>query len=293
MVEVHGLERTVKVEVRGLPGDVYNFVYERLKGILPNLAYFGTGNGDIATVYLAPISDIDYFASQIDLGEVTSVDRENRVILVVADRARMPKPKTQGAGGVTTGASGERLPADLASLCERLGQGDRSAVDDLIAFGSAAESDVAPYAGHGDRRVRRGALLVLKKIATAASVPVLLAGLSDADMGNRDLAWQTICRVPGLIERREVIEAAAVSLNRDPEQAAKWLTAIGPVAERAVWPYTRGNDDRVRLQALDVLRQVGTLESLATIDELGNDTVEEVAAAAKAAREAIVRRHER
>jgi beta-lactamase regulating signal transducer with metallopeptidase domain len=287
MLEENGPERTVKVVVTGLPGDVYLYIYEHLRLLMPNLAYFGTGSGDIATVYLAPISDLDYFAALIDLGEVTSIDRETRVITVVADRARLPRPKARATGEQPDDALGRGRSTDLPSLCERLVAGDQTAIDDLIALGSTSESAIAPYVGHDDRRVRRASLLVLKKVATAESLPSLLSGLSDNDVGNRDLAWQTICRVPGLAERREVIEAAAASLEKNPEQAVQWLISSGPSVERVVWPYLQSQDDRVRLRVLDVLKRVGTAESLPAIDALSKDAVDEIVAAAKSAREAI------
>lgn len=289
MMEEYGPELSVQVVVMGLPGDVYGYVYEHLRQILPNVAYFGSGNGDIATVHLVPISDLDYFASKIELGEIASIDREKRVITIVADHNRLPQPQRNAADDSPPAAQ-DQNPADLASLCQRLGEGELSVVGDLIAFGSAAESAVTPFVEHEDRRARRAALLVLKRIATAESLPPLLVALKDVELGNRDLAWQAICQVPEFNRRQEVVQAAAAALVRQPEQAAKWLTVIGRAAEPVVLPYTRHDDSRVRLHAVGVLKEVGTRDSLPALERLADDAFEPLANAANAAREAILRR---
>jgi beta-lactamase regulating signal transducer with metallopeptidase domain len=282
MVEEHGAQRVVEVVVSRVPAHAYNYVYDHLWRLLPNVGYFGTSSGDTVTVHLAPIDDLEAFASQIDLGEIRSVDREKRQISLVADPARLPRPQ---APAVVDGPD-----ADLETLCQHLVELDRTAVEGLVAYGAEAEPAVAPYVKHDERRVRRAALLVLKRVASDASLPVLLSALADVDLGNRDLAWQAICKLPGWSDRREVMEAAADALTREPEQAAKWLTMIGPSAEAFVWPSLDHDDPRVRLAAVDVLAQVGTAKSLSALESLGDDEVEAVARAAGRARQAISRR---
>ncbi|HEV3345192.1 MAG TPA: M56 family metallopeptidase [Pirellulales bacterium] len=283
MVEEHGAQRVVQVVVSGLPEGTHNYVYDHLWRLLPNLTYFGTGGGDTVTVHLAPIDDLDAFAARIDLGEIRSIDREQRTITVAADRTRLPRPQAP----TVVALAGD---VDLETLCQRLVEQDWTAVDSLVAFGPEAESAVAPYVAHDERRVRRAALLVLKRVATDASLPVLRSALADADLGNRDLAWQAICHVPGLTGRPEVIETAGAALARQPEQAAKWLVTIGPPAEPFVWPALRNEDPRIRLAALSVLKQIGTARSIAALEAMSDEEVEEVARAVGKAREAIARR---
>jgi HEAT repeat protein len=272
----------------------------------------GNARGDTITVHLAPIADLDFFASRIALGEVTSIDHEKRVIRVQADRRQPPQsiarrradrapPSADDATGedhslrhtsakASAAAEDERLAAEL---CESLLDRDRGAMAALVGLGPAAEPAVANYVRHAERRVRRNALLVLKQIATEASLPALLPALADADLGNRDLAWQAICRLPGLAQRPQVIEAAAAALARHPEQAAKWLAAIGPAAEQAACSCLRQDDEEVRYHAARVLREIGTARSLPALERLTADDVELVALAAKAARDAIERRQTR
>jgi beta-lactamase regulating signal transducer with metallopeptidase domain len=284
MLEEHGPERVAQVVVTGVPAHAYNYVYDHLWRLLPNLSYFGAGGGDTVTVHLAPIDDLDAFAARIDLGEIRSIDRERRRISVVADPIRLPRSQALAVGEAL--AEG----VDLETLCRRLSEQDWSAVDGLAAYGPEAEAAVAPYIKHEERRVRRAGLLVLKRVATDASMPVLLSALADADLGNRDLAWQAICKVPGLIGRREVMEAAAGALAREPEQAAKWLETLGPSAEMLVWPSLRHDDPRVRLAAVRALAQIGTTKSLPALEALADDGIEKVARAAEKARAAIARR---
>jgi beta-lactamase regulating signal transducer with metallopeptidase domain len=283
IVEEHGAQRVVQVVVSGLPEGTSNYVYDHLWRLLPNLTYFGTGGGDTVTVHLGPVDDLDGFAARIDLGEIRSIDREKRIIRVVADRTRLPRPQAPPAAVFDA-------DVDLETLCQRLVEQDPTAIDGLVAFGPEAESAVAPYVEHDERRVRRAALLVLKRVATDASLSVLLSALADADLGNRDLAWQAICKVPGLTQRREVMEAAAGALAREPEQAAKWLATIGSSAEALVWTSLRHDDPRVRLAATGVLAQIGTTKSLPALETLADDEVAEVARAAARACEVIAGR---
>ncbi|HVX13035.1 MAG TPA: M56 family metallopeptidase [Pirellulales bacterium] len=286
----HPPERIVKVEVLRLPGDVYEYVYERLRQILPNVGFLGTGAGDTATVYLAPISDIDAFAAQIDLGEVTAIDHETRTITVAADPTRLPPPKVRPTPTAEQPRQDEA--ADPATLAERLARHDHTAVADLIAWGDEAEPVAIEYAAHADRRVRRDALLILKKIGGEDSLPAAIRGLADSDLGNRDLAWQIVCRSSTGMRSRAVIEAAATGLETDPEQAAKWLMTLGGAAESQVVPYTQHRLPTVRRQAALVLRSIGGRESLPSLRSLLDDPDRAVATAAQAACDAIAVRHD-
>lgn len=284
MVEDQGPEFVVKVVVLGLRGDVYQQVYDRLRGTLPNLSHFGSGRGDTAVVHLAPVSDLDYFASRIDLGQVQSIDREQRVITVVADPARLAQtaPPAIEDDGLDLD--------DIPSLCEQMAARDRRAIDRLIELGSAAELEVNKYVGDADHRVRRAALVVLKQIATEHSLPQLLTALADTDVGNRDLAWQAIGRLPGVPQRPEAIEAAMAALDRDPEEAAKWLTAIGSAAEPALLERISASQPRQRLAIIQVLRTIGTPACLPALERIAADPASTQAIAAAAARDAVVRR---
>lgn len=282
----HGPQHVVKVVVTGLPGDVYDEVYARLRQILPNLGYVGSGAGDTATIYLAPISDIDYFASQIELGQVSSIDRANRTITVVADRSRL----SRAPRGTSPPPAEPAEPGDLASLGQRLARRDRSATEELIALGAVGEATAIEYAAHSDRRVRREALLALKKIAGSASLPAAIQALADEEPANRDLAWQVVCHLPGAAQRPEVIAAAAAQFERDAEQAGHWLTSIGPAAESALLPFTRHRSAEVRRQAAGALKAIGGNASLAPLERLLDDPEPTVAAAARRAHDAIARR---
>jgi beta-lactamase regulating signal transducer with metallopeptidase domain len=263
MYEEHDPDRVVKVSVLGLPGDVYDEVYTRLRQILPNLGFVGSGAGDTATVYLAPISDLDFFASHIDFGQVTSIDHAKREITVVADHARLPLAKRRSTPATAGHPPADVGPTDLTSLTERLIRHDHSAVEGLVALGAEAESTTIELVSQTDRRVRRDALLVLKKIASGAALPAAVRALADSDLGNRDLAWQVICRLPGALEDRAVIEAAAAGLERDGEQAAKWLASIGPAAERVVAPYAEHTQADVRRHAVAVLATIAAQVNVA------------------------------
>ncbi|HET6879262.1 MAG TPA: M56 family metallopeptidase, partial [Pirellulales bacterium] len=258
MHDENGPERMVKVLVLGLPGDVYGEVYSRLQQILPNLGYVGSGAGDTATVYLAPVSDLDFFASRIDLGQVTAIDYDKREITVQADHARLPPPTRRQANVASDNPTGNGEASDVASLAERLIRHDHAAVADLIAWGPEAESTAVELLSNSDRRVRRDALRVLKNVAGRGSLPAAIQALADTDLANRDLAWQVICRLSDAVQDPRVIEAAAEGLTRDGEQAAKWLTSIGPAAESTVARYAQHEQANVRQQAAAVLKAIGT-----------------------------------
>lgn len=216
---------------------------------------------------------------------MTSIDRAKRVITVLANHARL-LPTQPGAVAAISRADADDA-ADLALLGERLLRHDHSAVNDLVALGAAAEPTALNYASHTDRRVRRDALLVLKKIGGEAALSVAIRSLADSDVGNRDLGWQIICRLSGAVQTREVIAAAAAGLERDSEQAEQWLSDLGPAAESEVVPYTRHRLAAVRRQAAVVLRTIGGNDSLAPLERLFDDPDEHVARAALQAHQII------
>ena len=290
MFKEHGPQRVVKVLVTGLPGDVYQDVYRRLQRLLPNLGYVGSAAGDTATVYLAPISDIDFYASKIEFGKVTSIDREKRIINVVADHARFLRQQPRPTARPSEIPPDDSDRTDLAAITERLAQHDHSATDNLIALGQEAESTAAELCSHADRRVRRDALRALKQIGSEASLPAAIRALADDDLGNRDLAWQVICRMPGAAERRDVIAAAAAGLERDGEQAARWLATVGAAAESAVLPYAEHREPAVRRYAADALKDIGGANSLLPLKRLLDDPDAATAAAARKAYDAVVAR---
>lgn len=186
---------------------------------------------------------------------MSSIDRANRTITVVADRSRL----SRAPRGTSPPPAEAAEPGDLASLGQRLVRRDRSATEELIAL-------------------------------CAASLPAAIQALADEEPANRDLAWQVVCHLPGAAQRPEVIAAAAAQFERDAEQAGHWLTSIGPAAESALLPFARHRSAEVRRQAAGALKAIGGNASLAPLERLLDDPEPTVAAAARRAHDAIARR---
>jgi HEAT repeat protein len=80
-------------------------------------------------------------------------------------------------------------------------------------------------------------------------------------------------------------------LPESRHDAAACLKAMGPAAEDAVLPYLKHADHWVRMEAANVLGDVGTDKSLPALRELSESRDGLAPGAAKQAMEAIRKRH--
>ena len=77
---------TLRVSLNGVPESL---LMSRLYKLAWGLQTASSGNAESYLMSYAPVPDIDAFAAKIDFGTVTGVDRQQRVIAVTADPAKL------------------------------------------------------------------------------------------------------------------------------------------------------------------------------------------------------------
>jgi HEAT repeat protein len=102
----------------------------------------------------------------------------------------------------------------------------------------------------------------------AAAAQLLMLNLSDADPALRHLAMARLAEM----DDRSAIPAIAQHLADDPDAARAALLKFGPAAEKAVAARLADPDAKLRLRALDLLKTLGTADSLPAIKAVAKGT---------------------
>lgn len=142
---------------------------------------------------------------------------------------------------------------------------------------------LAPLMADINPSVRDPAVRAYVAWATSADVGALYDALSKNRGG--PLAIEGVAKLDGAKAAKVVAGFLAnFSVRGD---AVKALSGMGPAAEPVVLPYLQHRDAKVKVAALEVLKTIGTQQSLPLIAPLTQDRGIGVAAAARAAGQAI------
>ncbi|HBO45937.1 MAG TPA: hypothetical protein DD670_18850 [Planctomycetaceae bacterium] len=151
------------------------------------------------------------------------------------------------------------------ALASRLKEHHGETYSGLRDMGSVAEPAILKQLASDDANTRHLALKLLAEIGTEQCVPALIEAIEHADVTTRRLAFEAIC------QRKDARCAEAVArrltIEDDFRHAADALRAIGSPAEMAVAAHIADEDEEVRHMALDILRHVGTQESVPALNE--------------------------
>jgi hypothetical protein len=133
---------------------------------------------------------------------------------------------------------------------------------------------------------RMTAMNFLSQHATPDQVPVLLKVLDDSDMGIRQNAIKALARLrdPRAIGPLVGLVARGGSFTQDATSA---LISAGPDAEKAVLPLLNEKNVETRRQACVILQQIGTRDSLETLQKQMADPDQQLSQAAVEAVRAI------
>ena len=115
-----------------------------------------------------------------------------------------------------------------------------------------------PLKSDPDRAVRTEAAAALATWGTPETVPALIGALTDGDSFVQQKAMETLAK----LKDPRAAGPLAACLKADRHHAADCLKRFGPGAEEAVLPYLEDADGWVRLEAANVLREIGTARSL-------------------------------
>jgi hypothetical protein len=190
---------------------------------------------------------------------------------------------------------------ELAKLEEKLNSSDQfareSAARDLsgprlAAPAAALLAEMVTLAGDPSDTMRRAALTVLANYGTKEQVPLLIKALNEPDGAVRG----TIVKGLGRIKDPRAIEALAnlIAMGQsDPgyyrpprdSAAGEALVRMGGAAEPAVLALLKEKNIETRIQACNILKQIGTKKSLDPLkDQMLNPSKELSEAAAEAGR---------
>jgi HEAT repeat protein len=146
-----------------------------------------------------------------------------------------------------------------------------------------------PAATNGDIIVRPNAVRALAVWATPDSVPALIKVLDDQAPQCRAEAMTGLAALKD--ERGAAAVAKRLADHSDRANARQALEAMGPVAEKPVAALLTHPDHLVRREACDILKTIGTSESVAALQTVaGQDKSPPVQRAAQEALQAIAAR---
>jgi hypothetical protein len=122
-----------------------------------------------------------------------------------------------------------------------------------------------PLATNRDASVRQAGAHALAVWATPDSVPTLIKLLSDPHPGCRAEAMNALAALKD--ERGAALVVQRLTDFADRGHARQALEAMGPIAEKPVLALLANPDGQTRVEACNVLKTIGTLESVAELEK--------------------------
>jgi len=152
---------------------------------------------------------------------------------------------------------------------------------------SKAIAAVLPLLTSSDESLRSSALEVLGVWGTEQELPAMIDLLDDSDTFVRYAALETVAR----FKTAAAAEAIAERLPHDKHQAEEALRSMGEVAAPAVVRFLQHPDQFTRMDACEILEEIGTADSARELYKLERDPSGLVVSAADQAIRAIRFRH--
>jgi HEAT repeats len=185
-------------------------------------------------------------------------------------------------------------PADLQKIITELKSDDINLQRQAASRLQNAELPEAPpelidlLTGHladSDLILRVAASRVIADYGTKEQVPALLKLLKDGERSDRSAVIRGLGRLKDLRAAEPL--ANLVARGQDNYQAVEALGKLGPAAEDAVLPLLKEKSIETLRSACNILKQIGTSESVAPLRELMLDPDQSVSSAASEAIRAI------
>jgi HEAT repeats len=258
-------DKTITLEITGIPDDnTRKYILDKV----PSLADKGSkqsfssrSKGNTLTITMSPVGDADAFAKKIDFGTVDKID--GRVLSITAK-------KVEGSANPSPLADSDPLARLFADLKSANGFTRDAAVSKLMVCDAKQRSPEAAKAlvammGEKDAGVRISAIRLTGIWGNKESVPDLIKLVDSEQADTRGAAILALgrCRDPKTIE---II--AKKFAGPDRGMASKALQAMGPAAESAVIPFLKDKDFQVAAEACNVLKVIGSKDSVGPLQEL-------------------------
>ena len=292
MIQRYGADRVATIVVEGLPGDVAAWLYERIKTLTRCEAFSGSSNGQLLSAVVAPAGDLNELAASLDFGAVSKIDSAKRTLFVKADPKKLPEPLKPEVTNPRDPEFYRQNLADLDCFDAHRRRNAAGRLKDARPEQLRAEITKALEALLLDRDngTRKEALVAYAVWAGAEGAVALVGAIADDDVFVREAGLEGLSRLDGELEKEAVIEALAALFPRDRMQATRWFKLIGAAAEPAVRKHLKHPDGWVRLDAVKLLGEIGTEESVAALKAASRTDDAFVPAAAREALEKIARR---
>lgn len=272
---------TVALRITGIPDeDSRKLILDKLPALMGNnynSRHSSTADGLYVT--LTPVADPKAFAARIDFGEVTGI--EGRVIHVVAKKFDVPGPN---ADAVTRALYEMKSPSVFTrrAAAKRLGELVRTnRRPEIIKILETLIDD-------HDIFIRHDAMKALTPWVTKENLPALTRALAHQEYGTRTGAIEALCR----IKEEGVAELIAARLPAPNELfvAGTALRSMGPIAQKATAKYLVHSDLQVCLEAIKVLREIGTRQSGPALQAVAKDKTGILWVSAEEAYKLVMRR---
>jgi hypothetical protein len=154
--------------------------------------------------------------------------------------------------------------------------------------------EMASMVNDPDETVRRSALTVVANYGGKEQVPVLIKSLNDSDAGLRTTVAKGLGRIKDQRAIEPLVNMMATGQGDQPyfrssreSAVAEALVHIGPAAESAVLALLKEKNVETRIQACNVLKQIGSKKSLGPLKDLTSNPTKELSEAAAEACRAV------
>lgn len=277
-IQRQGKHKIVTVLVTGLTRDAtQSAIVQELRRASGKAEAVWYRNEDPMRVLLAPVGDVKAFSDKIDLGEVTAVDQDKRVVNLTVDESALPPelladdPLSQALVDLKSNDFVRRRSAAIQLRRLRPTQKKQEVARLLEKMLKDPDPQACKFAAEA-----------LGVWGTEESVPLLIELLGENSVFVR---WAAIDAL-GTLKDPRAAEAVAARLTeqKDARKAALALQQLGPAAEDAVLPYLEHHHWQVRVQVCHLLKEIGTKKSVPALRALtrrrrGSDFLVAVAAA--------------
>ena len=210
-------------------------------------------------------------------------------------KALAPPPPPQSERGLSAQEI-TKLQVDLSSNDPgtRMMAAQRLSTAQLTNATPGLVAQMTSLANDPDDSMRRAALTVLANVGSNEQVPLLIKALNDSDSSVRTAAAKGLGRIKDPRAIEPLVNFVASGQGDQPyfrpsrdSAAAEALARFGPAAEPAVLSLLKDKNIGTRIEACNILKQIGTKRSLGPLKDQALSPSKELSEAAAAACRAI------
>jgi HEAT repeat protein len=275
LVERHGLNRVVTLELDGLAADKAEGILSHLRTNTKCDGFVGPPVDNRPTVVVAPWGQPKTLADKIDFGTVTNIDSERRILSIKTDLSKLEPPAAPKAvAAAAAPAAGEaNAPAAPAPPAPQASPPETAQA--LLELLNTTE---------GPNRI--AILDTLDVVGGDSMTPTFIDLLKDKDPEFRKKVLDILARRGDPRAILPMVRLLAEA-NSGVEEA---LVRMGPAAELGILDLLGELDEAAGVRACQVLGRIGSDRSLPALKQLAGKNNTALSSAATEAIQAIARR---